>query len=68
MKVLNLPLGKTKIDISAEKLQSLFASGLEMKQVARELRMDYSVLSRKINESLGLMRAREKGKRIFNGG
>lgn len=63
MQRIKLPLGENRKDIDAKVLENLFAKGLSMKQISKELHIDYSVLSGKIYQSVSLLRAREIGKR-----
>jgi transcriptional regulator with XRE-family HTH domain len=58
-----LPLGENRKDVDAKALENLFAKGYSLKEVAKILRIDYSVLSGKISQSVSLLQARERGKR-----
>lgn len=52
--------------IDAKQLEDLFAKGLSLEDVARELQMNKSFLSKKINAKYSLILARERGKSRAN--
>lgn len=53
--------GHNKTKIEAEQLENLFAEGLTQAQIAEKLGMRFQNLSRKINNSMTLSDARERG-------
>lgn len=60
MKPLYLPT-KPRREIDADELEKLFAKGLRQKEVARKMKIDETLLSKRINESFKLYNARRRG-------
>jgi AraC-like DNA-binding protein len=60
--ILNLPLRtQQKRSVSAEQVETLFSEGWTMQEVAARMNLRYTYLAGRINESLSLTEAKQRG-------